>query len=221
MVVVIAITFFEQIGNDVFQLLSNLERPVFATLTAFMRGAAWILVYVPIALAHPEFRSLPTLLVFWLAGSVSSFAAFAVVSHTWPWRDAFRQPFRVSWLTSRVRSSLVIYASDISFIASQYIDRYLVTLFLGLKLAGVYMLYWTAASAMYTFVSMTILQQQRPVLIKAHHDGDAAFRHSCTHLARTTALATVFFGLMAAVALRSLLRCCVSRSRAQTWLASG
>jgi O-antigen/teichoic acid export membrane protein len=198
--IVIAITLFEQIGNDIFQLLTNLERPVYAAFTAFLRGAAWILIFVPLAIYEPQFRTLQSLLVFWLAGSVSSFVAFAIASRTWPWRDAFKRPFRPSWLISRVPSSLIIYASDVSFIASQYIDRYFVTLFLGLKLAGVYMLYWTAASAMYTFVSVTILQQQRPLLIRMHHEGDIAFRRLCVRLMPTTVLATVFLGAMVAIA---------------------
>ena len=198
--VVVAIAIFEHLGNDTFQLLTNLDRPVFAAFTAFVRGGFWILIYIPLAIHDPRLRSIEILLVFWLAGSVSSFAAFAIASRTWPWRDAFRQPFQLAWLASRVRSSLVVYASDISFIASQYVDRYLVTLFLGLKFAGVYMLYWTAANAMYTVVSMTVLQQQRPLMIKAHLGGDVSFRRLCVRLVRITALATAFFALLVGAA---------------------
>ncbi|KIZ47887.1 hypothetical protein OO17_02095 [Rhodopseudomonas palustris] len=194
-VVVVAIALFEQLGNDIFQLLSNLERPLLANFTGFLRGAAWILVYLPLALGFPALRSLDSLLLFWLIGAATSVAVFAVATRTWPWIDAFRLPFRLSWLKSLMRSSLVIYASDLSYIASQYIDRYLVTLFLGLELTGVYMLYWTAANAIYTFVSMTVLQQQRPILIKAHHQGDAAHREQCIRLVRAAAIMAVAVGL--------------------------
>jgi len=193
--VVVAITVFEHLGNDTFQLLTNLDRPVFAAFTAFVRGALWILIYTPLAIHDPRFRSIEILLLFWLAGSVSSFAAFAIASRTWPWRDTFKQPFRFVWLASQVRSSLVVYASDISYVAGQYVDRYLVTLFLGLKFAGVYMLYWTAANAMYTLVSMTVLQQQRPLMIRAHLGDEVSFRRLCVRLVRITALVTAFFAL--------------------------
>jgi O-antigen/teichoic acid export membrane protein len=203
---VVAIALFEQIGNDTFQLLTNLERPVLATLTAFVRQAAWILVYAPLAAFYDaRFRSLEVLLIFWLAGAVLSFVIFAGISRKWPWRTSFGRSFRPLWLLSRVRSSLVIYASDISFIASQYIDRYVVTLFLGLKVAGLYMLYWTAANAMYTFVSMTVLQQQRPLLIRTNLEGNLSFRRLCAPMALRTAMATVFFGLMVGVAFEIVL----------------
>ncbi|HMF66369.1 MAG TPA: hypothetical protein VK602_02025, partial [Phyllobacterium sp.] len=55
---VIVIMLFEHIGNDVFQLLSNLERPLPANINGFVRGAAWILIYVPVAIWEPSFRSI-------------------------------------------------------------------------------------------------------------------------------------------------------------------
>ena len=79
--------------------------------------------------------------------------------------------------------------------ASQYIDRYLVTLFLGLKLAGIYLLCWSFATAVSTFVSMTLLQVQRPLLIKAVHQGGAPLhRELAAGFARSTALASIAFG---------------------------
>ena len=56
-------------------------------------------------------------------------------------------PFHGSWITTNVKNAFLIYISDLSFVASQYVDRYLVTAFLGLRLAGVYFLYWSVANA--------------------------------------------------------------------------
>jgi len=67
---VILITLFEHFGNDVFQLFSNLERPA-GKVSAFLRGAAWILIHVPIAIWEPGFRSNAFLFEFWLGGNVS------------------------------------------------------------------------------------------------------------------------------------------------------
>jgi O-antigen/teichoic acid export membrane protein len=188
---VIVITLFEHLGNDVFQLLSNLERPLIANLTAFLRGAAWILIYVPVAAWNPSLRSILVLLGFWLGGSVIAFLLFVWTSRSWPWKTAFSLPFRPGWITRTVKHAFVIYVSDLSFIASQYLDRYLITLFLGLKLAGIYFLYWSFANAASTFVSMVVLQVQRPVLIKAHHEGGARFHRQLTsRFLKSTTLAS-------------------------------
>ena len=191
---VIAIMLFEHLGNDVFQLLSNLERPLLANVSAFLRGAAWILIYVPIAIWEPGFRSNAFLFEFWLGGTVSAFLLFVWASRSWPWKDAFSLPFKLAWITTTIRKAFLIYVSDLSFFASQYLDRYLVTLFLGLQLAGVYFLYWSAASAVTTFVSIAVLQIQRPRLIKAYHDGGAlAHRQLTARFMKTTIFATAVF----------------------------
>jgi hypothetical protein len=167
-VLVIVIMLFEHFGSDVFLLLSNLERPLLANVSAFLRGAAWILVYVPIAIWEPALRSNAILFEFWLWGSRS-----------WPWKAACALPFKVAWIATTIREAFVIYVSDLSFVGSQYLDRYLVTLFLGLRLAGVYFVYWSVASAVSTFVSIVVFQNQRSRLIKAHHSGGTpAHRYS-------------------------------------------
>ena len=90
----------------------------------------------------------------------------------------------------------MIYVSDLSFVGSQYLDRYLVTLFLGLQLAGVYFLYWSVASAVSTFVSIVVFQIQRPRLIKAYHDGGAlAHRQLTAKFMKTAISATAAFSI--------------------------
>ncbi|WP_245283510.1 lipopolysaccharide biosynthesis protein [Bradyrhizobium sp. URHD0069] len=193
---VIVIMLFEHFGNDVFQLLSNLERPLLANVSAFLRGAAWILIYVPIAIWEPSFRSNAFLFEFWLGGSVSAFLLFVWASRSWPWKAAFSFPFKRAWITTTIKKAFVIYVSDLSFVGSLYLDRYLVTLFLGLQLAGVYFLYWSAAAAVTTFVSIAVLQIQRPRLIKAYHDGGApAHQQLTTKFMKTTISATAVFSV--------------------------
>ena len=78
-VVIIAIALFEHFGNDVFQLLSNLERPLLANANAFLRSTAWILIYVPLAFWDPAFQSLSALFALWLCGSILAFNRKSVV----------------------------------------------------------------------------------------------------------------------------------------------
>jgi O-antigen/teichoic acid export membrane protein len=193
---VIVIMLFEHFGSDVFLLLTSIERPVLANVSAFLRGAAWILVYVPIAVWDPAFKSNVVLFEFWLGGSVSAFLLFVWASRSWPWKAAFSLPFKQAWITTTIRKAFVIYVSELSFVGSQYLDRYLVTLFLGLQLAGVYFLYWSVANAVGTFVSMVVFQIQRPRLIRAYHDGGTlAHRQLTGKFMKTTISATTVFSI--------------------------
>ncbi len=170
-ILLVAVIYLEHVGNDVFYLLSNRHRHLDANILAFVRGAAWIAVYMPLALIRPELRTLPCLFTAWLMGGLASMLLFAVFSRSWPWRKAFANRLRVSFLIATIRKSYLFYVSDLSFVAGQYIDRYLVTLFLGIKAAGVYFLFWTVANATTTFLALVLQQKQRPLLIQAYADG--------------------------------------------------
>lgn len=170
-IIIIAVMFFEHIGNDVFYLFSSIQRHLSANVNAFLRGAAWILVYIPLAILDPNLRTLSHLFGFWLAGGMLSWALFVYMSRSWPWKAAFSIPFKPSVIAATMRKSYLIYVSDLSFVASQYIDRYLVTLFLGIKVAGIYFLLWTVANSATTFLALVLQQKQRPLLIKAYRTG--------------------------------------------------
>jgi O-antigen/teichoic acid export membrane protein len=195
--IVVAIALFEHIGNDAFQLLTNLDRPLLANSNAFIRGAAWVLIYVPLAVWDPDFRSLSILFGFWLAGSVIALLHFAWTTRNWPWKFASLFPFSTGWLRTTIKKSFIVYLSDLSFVASQQSDRYVVTVFMGLPYAGIYFLYWSVANAVSTLVT-TMLQVRRPHLIKAFRDGGApAHRRLASESMRATVLASLVLSAIA------------------------
>jgi O-antigen/teichoic acid export membrane protein len=190
-ILIIAVMWFEHIGNDVFYLFSNLKHHLSANVSVFIRSAAWILVYVPLAIWEPNLRTLQHLFGFWLAGGILSFVLFVCMSWSWPWRAAFSLPFRLSMITTTVQHSFHLWISDVSFFASQYLDRYLVTLFLGIEAAGIYFLFWTVASAAGNFLALVVQQQQRPHLIHAYRvEGLSAHCQLAWRFLQTTAVAT-------------------------------
>jgi O-antigen/teichoic acid export membrane protein len=190
-ILIVAVMWSEHVGNDVFYLLSSIKHHLSANTNAFLRGAAWILVYVPLAIWEPNLRTLQHLFGFWLVGGVLSFVLFVCMSWSWPWRASLALPFQLSMITTTVRQSFHLCVSDISFFASQYLDRYLVTLFLGIKSAGIYFLFWTVASAASNFLALVVQQQQRPHLIQAYRVGGlSAHFQLAWRFMQTTALTT-------------------------------
>lgn len=193
----VPLMWLEHVGYDIFSLLSNLRHHVAANLNAFLRGAAWIFVYAPLAIWEPQFRTLPHLLCAWMIGGALSVALFAYTSRSWPWRASLRRPLEPAIITRTVRRSYMFCISDLSFVVSQYLDRYLVTLFLGVKAAGVYFLFWTVANSASSFVTLVVQQQQRPLLIHAYsvggyqQHGEAVWRFMQTTTLATAALSVV------------------------------
>jgi O-antigen/teichoic acid export membrane protein len=205
-IIIIAVMFFEHIGNDVFYLFSNIQHHVSANVNAFLRGAAWILVYIPLAILDPNLRTLLHLFGFWLAGGMLSWALFVYMSWSWPWKAAFSIPFKPSIITETMRKSYLLYISDLSFVASQYIDRYLVTLFLGIKVAGIYFLFWTVANSATTFLALVLQQKQRPLLISAYKTGGLSAHCQLTwRFVQTTIFATAVLSFAVGCAFQLLL----------------
>src|SRR5262249_35637699 len=60
-ILIVAVMLVEHTGNDVFYLYSNIQRHLAANWIAFLRGTAWILLYIPLALWDATFRTLPYL----------------------------------------------------------------------------------------------------------------------------------------------------------------
>ncbi|MET4257989.1 O-antigen/teichoic acid export membrane protein [Bradyrhizobium sp. S3.12.5] len=205
-VLIIAVIMFEHIGNDIFYLLSSLQHHFSANAISFIRGAAWILVYIPLAIWDPSFSSLPDLFGFWLMGGVVSIGLFVFLSWSWPWRASFSLPLRPSVITNAIRKSFLMLLSDLGFIASQFVDRYLITLFLGLKVAGIYFLFWTVGSSATTFLGFIFQQKQRPLLISAYRTGGpSAHCQLVWRFTQTTAFATVALSIVVGFAFQILL----------------
>jgi O-antigen/teichoic acid export membrane protein len=211
---------FEQVGNDVFYLLSSIQNHVSANAIAFLRSAAWILVYIPLAAWDPTLRTLSYLFTFWLAGGLLSLVLFVYLSWSWPWRAAFSLPFRASVVTGTLRNSVLFYVSDLSFIASQYVDRYLVSLFLGIEAAGIYFLFWTVANAATAFLGLVLGQKQRPLLINAYKAGGLpAHSQLARHFLQTTILATAALSIALAAVFQLLAPWLKQASLAGHWTA--
>ncbi|MDX3965454.1 MAG: polysaccharide biosynthesis protein [Bradyrhizobium sp.] len=205
-IIIVAVIMFEHVGNDIFYLLSSLQRHVWANAISFIRGAAWILIYVPLAIWDPSFRSLSYLFGFWLVGGVASVGLFASLSRSWPWLASFSRPFRLRVITDAIQKSFLMLLSDVGFITSQYIDRYLITLFLGLKVAGIYFLFWTVGNSATTFLALVHQQKQRPSLISAYRtSGPSAHRLLAWRFLQTTALATAVLSTVIGLTFQVLL----------------
>jgi O-antigen/teichoic acid export membrane protein len=55
-----------------------------------------------------------------------------------------------------------------------FLDRFLISLFLGLELTGVYTLFWSIANVVHSLAVYSVLQSQLPLLIAAGQDPDQA-----------------------------------------------
>lgn len=193
---VVAIIMVEHAISDVVSLMTNLGRPASANMLYAFQSAAWIYLYIALALMIPALRTLGWLLAFWICGSLLALAFAASLTRSWPWAEGFRAPLQWSWFKDSTRASWRLYLSEVVAILTLYADRYLVFLFLSLELVGVFVLFWQMASAVGNLVGAGVLQVYRPRLIRAGHSGSTAdfkslYRESLLHSLAAAAILSV------------------------------
>lgn len=202
----LAVVMLEHLGTDTYNILVNLRRPLLANVLLFIRGGGWMLLYMPLSLLLPELLNLPTLLTFWLAGLVLAFAGFFLGTRNWPWKSFFTLAPTLQWYKMRIAHAWKFFFSDICSFGGPYLDRYIIGLSFGLKEAGIYVLFWSIANALYTLISTGVMQINRPRLISAHEDADHATYKAVYEETQSQAqYAALAFGIGAAVTFPFLL----------------
>jgi len=173
--IVLVIVFLEHVNGDLFVLLNHLLQPRLANVLMFFRTAGWICVYMILAFVFPALRNLDTLLEFWIGGSLLAIVGFAISASDWPWLHPTPGAGHKEWLWHHFKASRVLFVNDIANTVAQYTDRYLVSLFMGLELTGVYVLFWSIGNALSNLVDTGIIQISEPKLINAHTRQDDSY----------------------------------------------
>lgn len=173
----VCVVVVEHITADTEVLLNNLKQPRKAAAVSFMRNGLWIPAYCAVAWWLPEWREIPAMLVFWLMGSMLAWSLLWSTIKQWPWAAGWKAGWQLREHVARLKTAGYLYVGEVCNISSQYVDRYMISVLLGLEMTGVYVLFWQMANAVYQLANSGSMQVFRPYLIAAHDKGDAtAFR---------------------------------------------
>lgn len=199
----VAILLLEHLNNDAYFIIGSQQRPLLANLQTFIRAAGWIAAYLPLAVLFPALRSTPVLMGFWLGGLCLAWGVFLVSCPGYRSLDA-RHPSKrcLIDLRGRFRRNMTLYLGEAANASAVHVDRYVVGLALGHVAAGVYVLFSSVATGIYTLVNTAVMQVARPQLV-AHHAGAqrAQFRRVHASALRRTVLLGAGIALMAAATL--------------------
>ncbi|NBX86082.1 MAG: hypothetical protein EBQ80_02410 [Proteobacteria bacterium] len=165
----LAIALFEHANTDSVNTLTNRQRPLAANISFFIRGALWVIILVPLGYLFPALHSLHAILYGWLCASIFSLIIFFILTKKWPWHLLFRQIPNHTWYRQTLGKSWTFYISEIGNTTGPLLDRYIITLFLGLEATGVYVLFWSVTNALMNLVITGSMQIRRPQLIQAAH----------------------------------------------------
>ena len=157
----------ECLAFDVHMSLIGLRMPVAANFLLFVRSASWIFPVLVLGMVWPQLRSLHFVFWSWAAALAASFVFLLILLRDWPFAAISRTGIDFAWIGRTVRRGWLIYLSDLGIGGQLYLERYVVNVLLGLKLTGVYTLYWTMANAVHVLVTVGVVQVALPDLVEA------------------------------------------------------
>ena len=193
------ILLLEHAGTEADRVLVAVNEQLVATLSLFLRNAAWVLALIPLMWARPDARTLEAVLGAWAIGGLMSVvvagSALARVGH-WD----FARPVDWAWLRRGARIAAPLLVASLALKGLTTFDRFWVKDVAGLEVLGAYVLFAGIAVVLKVFLDSGVFVFSYPALIRAVKVGDErAFRRGMRELFGYTA------GVMAVVVAVSLM----------------
>jgi O-antigen/teichoic acid export membrane protein len=163
-----AVLLMETVANQIGDTLIARRRIFLSHWLGFLRQGFWPIPVIAMGMLVPQARTLDMLLRVWCAAlSVNWLILFGLLLHNGRWRYV---RLEVQQLPTALRGSFLLYIKDISGTFSAFADRFLISVFLGLELSGVYSLFWSVANVVHSLVVIGMLQTHIAPLISAAKD---------------------------------------------------
>lgn len=171
LLLLVAVTLFlEHIASDLNAILLSRFKANTAAIFLFIRSGAWPLVFIAAAWFVPSLRSIPVLMGFWLASLLLIGALVMLMVLVKRYGPGLRPDF--SQVRELIKSSRHFYVADIGNNGALYLDRFLVTTFLGLEATGVYTFFWALTNAVNNVILFGVTSPKAPSIIAAVNLGD-------------------------------------------------
>ena len=166
----------EHLAQEINRLLVAMHQPILASWVMFIRIGLWVWPLLAVLWYFPATQSLESVFIAWLSGAL--FALLLGFVLIWkeisPWRW---WPINLNWILHGYRVGFLFLIATLSFRALQTVDRYLVEIFAGPELLGVYVLYSGIVMAVLGFLDPAVFSFLYPRLVKAYRQGDMAEYH--------------------------------------------
>lgn len=190
------LSLLEHMNNNFYVLLLNRSRILSGNMLHFIRSGAWMCVFMAVSFLWPSWLSMEVLLSGWIIGNVLAVAGFIWLTRSWPWSFSFSGEPLMSWFVKEFAYSKVVYAEGMARSASTYVDRYIILLFLGLELTGVYVFFWSISSALSNLIATGVIQFSRPKMVQAFKDNNPAYKNIFKSCLKQTTVISLCMGLI-------------------------
>lgn len=204
MMLVAATLFLENLGSDLNAILLSRFRAKSAAIFLFIRSGAWPVLFIAVAWFEPAYRTIPAMMAFWLASLllIGLIVTLMILIHGY----ASAMGFDRDVAKDMIAKARHFYLADIGNNGALYLDRFLVTTFLGLEATGIYTFFWALTNAVNNVILFGVTSPKAPSIIAAVNQGDkGAIRRACKSLLKEIWLWCLGLSVLLLVAMPTLL----------------
>lgn len=159
----------EHINTEVFRILINLQKPIQANISQFLRGGLWILALITGEFIFDQKINLGNIFLYWVFGSAGAFifgSIFILEYKTDKYIINFKR------IISGLKIAGIFFIGTILLRLNEFIDRFLIKSYLGLSDVGIYTFYSQITSVIQTLVSTGIILILYPKIINHYQKGE-------------------------------------------------
>lgn len=201
------ILILEHISQEIYRLFVILGRPTTANFVLLLRSGAWVYAVVVTMAMNESAQSLTTIWLGWSLGAGASVLvavpfAHNILKHATPWDHTDR-----TWILGGLMQLRYFVAASLALRGVEYMDRYIIELYLGTTQLGVYSVYVSMASFVQAFVYSGVLAIFYPRVIASFKErAFAEHGRTLNQMWRQAVIATVTAAGIAALAFDPVLR---------------
>lgn len=145
--------------------LTSRHRPIMGNIVFFIRSALWVFPFVILAYIDETYRTVETILIFWLIGNVLSLVFGLYLWKDLPWLATLKEKTDFRLILSKVKVALPLWIAGVCLAGSNYVDRFIVEHFLDRELVGVISFYGAFLVAINALVGSGVFSFSYPKMI--------------------------------------------------------
>ncbi len=175
--VLTCILILEHLSQEVMRLLVVMGMPLIANIQFFIKGGAWVYVYIFVSYYVNDFN-INNLWCVWLVADFISIFFIIFLSKHISIKYFFRAKIDLRWIFSGFKICIPLLIATLALRGIYTADRYLLSFFSGANQVGIYAYFSSFSSALMAFIDAAVVVVYYPKLLSLYKNGDLiAFRN--------------------------------------------
>lgn len=168
---IMLICFSEHFCQEVYRLQIALKKVYLANLVFFFRVFIWMAYLVVMVLFYRSNISIDYILTLWLVFNIMAIVLNFITAHRFITKNLNQFILDIDFVKKGLIISSLFFFGTLSLKSIEYLNRYIVNLFLGKEMTGIFSFYSNLALVISVYVNAIVVSFELPALIEQTASG--------------------------------------------------